>query len=34
MARTPAELERLKKDVPVERLVRGFGVELQRHGAE
>lgn len=35
MARIPdAEIERLKKEVPVERLVMGFGVELQRHGAE
>jgi DNA primase len=35
MARIPdAEIERLKKGVPVERLVMGFGVELKRHGAE
>lgn len=35
MARIPdAEIERLKKEVPVERLVMGFGVELKRHGAE
>jgi DNA primase catalytic core len=35
MARIPeAEIERLKKEVPIERLVMGFGVELKRHGAE
>ena len=35
MARIPdSELERLKKEVPIERLVMGFGVELKRHGAE
>lgn len=35
MARIPdSELERLKKEVPLERLVIGFGVELKRHGAE
>lgn len=35
MARIPdVEIERLKKEVPVERLVMGFGVELRRHGAE
>lgn len=35
MARIPdVEIERLKKEVPVERLVMGFGVELKRHGAE
>jgi DNA primase len=35
MARIPdSELERLKKEVPLERLVLGFGVELQRHGAD
>jgi len=28
------EIERLKKAVPIERLVMGFGVELKRHGAE
>jgi len=34
MARIPEEvIERLKRDVPLERLVTGFGVELQRHGA-
>ena len=35
MARIPeAELERLKNEIAVERLVLGFGVELKRHGAE
>ncbi|MBL8235985.1 MAG: hypothetical protein JNM66_01095 [Bryobacterales bacterium] len=35
MARIPdVEIERLKKEVPVERLVMGFGVELKRHEAE
>ena len=35
MARIPdSEIERLKKEVPIERLVMGFGVELKRHGAE
>jgi DNA primase len=35
MARIPdEEIERLKKEVPVERLVMGFGIELKRHGAE
>ncbi len=35
MARIPdSELERLKREIPIERLVLGFGVELQRHGAE
>lgn len=35
MARIPdAEIERLKKEVPIERLVMGFGVELKRHGVE
>ena len=35
MARIPdAELERLKKEIPIERLVIGFGVELKHHGAE
>ena len=35
MARIPdSELERLKKEIPIERLVTGFGVELRRHGAE
>jgi DNA primase len=33
MARIPEEvIERLKSEIPIERLVRGFGVELQRHG--
>jgi DNA primase catalytic core len=35
VARIPdSELERLKKEVPLERLVIGFGVELKRHGVE
>ncbi len=35
MARIPdSEFERLKKEVPLEQLVIGFGVELKRHGAE
>ncbi len=35
MARIPdAEIERLKKEVGVERLVTGFGIELKRHGAD
>jgi DNA primase len=35
MARIPGnEIERLKKEVALERLVLGFGVELKRHGAE
>jgi DNA primase len=35
MARIPVEeIERLKKEVALERLVLGFGVELKRHGAE
>ena len=35
MARIPdAELARLKKEIPIERLVIGFGVELKRHGVE
>jgi len=34
MARIPEEvIERLKREIPLERLVAGFGVELQRHGA-
>ena len=33
MARIPdEEIERLKKEIPMERLVTGFGVELKRHG--
>ena len=35
MARIPdVEIERLKKEVPIERLVMRFGVELKKHGAE
>jgi DNA primase len=35
MARIPeSEIERLKKEVPIERLVTGFGIELKRQGAE
>jgi len=35
MARIPDnEIERLKKEVALERLVLGFGVDLKRHGAE
>ena len=35
MARIPeGEIERLKKEAPIERLAMGFGVELKRHGAE
>ena len=35
MARIPDEqIERLKKEISVERLVTSFGVELKRHGAE
>ena len=35
MARMPdVELERLKQEFPIERLVLGFGVELKHHGAE
>ena len=34
-ARIPAdEIERLKKDVAIERLVTGAGIELQQHGAD
>ena len=34
MARIPdEEIERLKKEIPIERLVTGFGVELKRCGA-
>ena len=33
MARIPdQEIERLKKEIPIERLVTGFGVELKRTG--
>ena len=35
MTRIPeSDIERLKKEVPLERLVIGFGVELERHGVE
>ena len=35
MARIPeSDLERLKKEAPLEQLVIGFGVELKRHGVE
>ena len=35
MARIPdEEIERLKKEVPMERLVMGFGIDLKRQGAE
>jgi DNA primase len=35
MARIPDhEIERLKKEVSLERLVSGFGIELRRHGAD
>jgi len=35
LARIPDdELERLKREVPLERLVTGFGIELRRHGAD
>ena len=35
MARIPdSEIERLKKEISIERLVTGFGIELKRHGAE
>jgi DNA primase len=34
MARIPdEEIERLKKEIPIERLVTGFGLELKRTGA-
>jgi DNA primase len=34
MARIPEEeIERLKRDIPIERLLAGFGVELKRTGA-
>lgn len=34
MARIPDdEIERLKREIPLERLVKGFGIELKRHGA-
>ena len=35
MARIPdEEIERLKKEISIERLVTGFGIELKRHGAD
>jgi DNA primase len=35
MARIPdEEIGRLKKEIAIERLVMGFGIELKRHGAE
>src|SRR5258707_13687664 len=35
MARIPdVEIERLKKEISLERLVTGFGIELRRHGAD
>lgn len=35
MARIPEdEIERLKKEIAIERLVMGFGIELKRQGAE
>jgi len=35
MARIPnEEIERLKKEIPIERLVTGFGVELKRQGRD
>jgi DNA primase len=35
MARIPnEEIERLKKEIPIERLVTGFGVELKRQGKD
>jgi DNA primase len=35
MARIPeSEIERLKKEIPIERLVTGFGVELKRQGKD
>ena len=34
MARIPdQEIERLKREIPIERLVTGFGVELKRTGS-
>lgn len=34
MARIPdGDIERLKREIPIERLVKGFGVELKRTGA-
>ena len=35
MARIPEEeIERLKKEVSLERLVTAFGIDLRRHGAD
>ena len=35
MARIPDDqIERLKNEVSLERLVTGFGIELKRHGAD
>ena len=35
MARIPnEEIERRKKEIPIERLVTGFGVELKRQGKD
>lgn len=35
MARIPeSEIERLKKEIPIERLITGFGVELKRQGKD
>ncbi len=35
MARIPdEEIERLKKEIPIERMVTGFGVELKRQGTD
>jgi hypothetical protein len=35
MARIPdEEIERLKKEIPIERMVTGFGVELKRQGKD
>jgi hypothetical protein len=35
MARIPeSEIERLKQEIPLERLVTTAGIELQRHGAD
>ena len=35
MARIPdGEIERLKKEIPIEHLVTGFGIELKRYGAD
>ena len=35
MARIPdEEIERLKREVSLEKLVTGFGIELRKHGAD